>query len=333
MRAWQQDEYGDASVVRLMEVPEPAVRANEVLIAPAAVGVNNGDTRIMQGEPLLVRPFFGIRRPKERVRGMAVAGTVVAMGREAGGFAVGDRVLAECAGGFAELVAVDGDRVVPVPASVDLLSAAAVPVGAPTAWAALEAAGVTETSGAGKRVLVLGASGGVASFTIALALHRGAHITAVCRASAVDIVRSWGAHDVRARGAVDPLVAGETFDAIIDIAGDRPLRQLRSKLRSGGRAALVSGQGSRVLGPVGRIVRSMFLTRKAARLVPVAQKVDADVLAALLTLVAAGDVAVQVTSVVDFAEVPAALAAVARGDVIGKSVVILRPEIAQKSET
>ena len=87
MRAWQQDEYGDASVVRLMEVPEPAVRANEVLIAPAAVGVNNGDTRIMQGEPLLVRPFFGIRRPKERVRGMAVAGTVVAMGREAGGFA------------------------------------------------------------------------------------------------------------------------------------------------------------------------------------------------------------------------------------------------------
>ncbi len=48
MRAWEQNSYGDASVVRLAQVTEPVVRAGEVLIAPVAVGVNSGDVRIME---------------------------------------------------------------------------------------------------------------------------------------------------------------------------------------------------------------------------------------------------------------------------------------------
>lgn len=331
MRAWVQDEYGDASVLRLATVAEPSVRRGEVLIAPVAVGVNNGDTRVMSGEPLLLRLYFGLRRPTIAIRGMDVAGTVVAAGE---GFAVGDRVVAEApGGGFADLVAIPAERLVSVPAPVPLQVAAAVPVAASTAWAALSAAGVPAGAPPGRRVLVLGASGGVASFTIALALSRGAHVTAICRPSAVEVVRGWGAQDVRARGAGgeslrggEPLRGGERFDAIVDIAGDRALTDLRSRLSRGGRAALVSGAGSRVFGPVGRLIHSLFVSRKSARLVPVAQKANRDVLEALLALVADGTIEPRISSTVDFAEVPAALAAVARGDVLGKSVVNVRAE-------
>ncbi len=86
-----------------------------------------------------------------------------------------------------------------------------------------------------------------------------------------------------------------------------------------------------MLGPVGRIILSLFVTRKSARLVPVTQKANRDVLAALVALVAAGELVPRITAVVDFAEVPAALAAVARGDVVGKSVVRVRTEKLQKS--
>lgn len=343
MRAWTQDTYGNASVLTLAEVAPPQPKADEVLIAPVAVGVNNGDTRVMRGEPLLVRLFFGLNRPAVATRGMDVAGTIETAGN---GFAVGDRVLAETAGGgFAELVSVAHSRVVRVPENVALHTAAALPVAASTAFAALEAAGVTDEAASGRRVLVLGASGGVASYAIALALSRGAHVTAVCRESAVETVRSWGAQDVRARdshprardsrdalacAANDPLAPGERFDAIIDIAGDRTLTELRSRLTKGGRAALVSGEGSRFFGPVGRILRSVFLSRRSARLVPVAQKSNQAVLTELITLVADGTLVPRITRTVDFAEVPAALAAVARGEVMGKSVVSVRAEPAQK---
>ncbi|MBV0893847.1 NAD(P)-dependent alcohol dehydrogenase [Microbacterium sp. NC79] len=330
MRAWIQDTYGDASVLRLAEVPEPVVRDDEVLVAPVAVGVNNGDARIMRGEPLLVRLFFGLRRPKQQSRGIDIAGTVVS---PSNGFSRGDRVVGEGAGGgFGELVAIPANRLARVPAEVDLITAAVVPVAAGTAWAALEAAGITPDTEHGRRVLVLGASGGVASYTIGLALGRGAIVTAICRPSAVETVRSWGAQDVRARGNNDPLGADERWDAIIDIAGDRRLTDLRTRLTPGGRAALVTGNGSRLLGPVGRIIRSLFVSRKAARLVPVSQKANRDVLAALLALVATGDLVPRITSIVDFAEVPAALAAVASGEVIGKSVVRVRPDAVQKSD-
>lgn len=329
MRAWIQNTYGDASVLTLADIPQPHAKPTEVLIAPVAVGVNNGDTRVMRGEPLLVRLFFGVQRPAVATRGMDVAGIVVAASN---GFAVGDRVLAEAAGGgFAERVAVPADRIVRVPDTVDLHTVAALPVAASTAWQALDAAGVAAAA-TPQRVLVLGASGGVASYAIALAVLRGAHITAVTRRDAVDVVRSWGAHDVRARGGDDPLQPGERFDAIIDISGDRSLTELRSRLTPGGRAALVSGEGSRWLGPIGRIVRSIFLSRRSARLVPVAQKTDPARLAELVALVDAHQLTPRITRTVDFVEVPAALAAVARGEVIGKSVVSVQPENAHKSE-
>ena len=330
MWAWIQDSYGDASVLRCVEVAEPVARAAEVLVTPVAVGVNNGDTRVMRGEPLLVRLFFGLRRPKVVTRGMDIAGTVAVASN---GFAVGDRVVGEGAGGgFAQRCAVAADRLVRVPDSIDLETAAAVPVAAGTAWTALAAAGLAAGEAEGRRLLVLGASGGVASFVIALAVSRGAHVTAVCRPSAVSTVTSWGAHDVRARGEREPLQADERFDAIVDLAGDRTLTDLRSRLAPGGTAALVTGNGSRVFGPVGRIIRSLFVSRKTARLVPVTQTPNRDVLETLLGLIADETIAVRLTRFWSFDEVPAALAAVTRGQVIGKSVVRNNQANTHKSE-
>lgn len=323
MRAWIQTQYGPASTLQLRETPAPTPKSNEVLIDVVAVGVNNGDTRVMLGEPLLVRAVFGLRRPRVATRGMDVVGTIAS---PSNGFATGQRVVAECGGGgFAEQVAVRADRVVSLPEALSDVNAASLPVAGETAWAALEAARIGEGTKVGATVLVLGASGGVASFVISLALSRGAKVAAVCRPTAVDAVRSWGVDDVRARGSVDPIGANERFDAIIDIAGDRPLRQLRSLLSDGGSAALVTGAGSRLLGPVGRIVRSLFLSRKRARLVSVTQMPKREVLAKLVALATSGTIAPCVTREFAFDQVPEALDAVARGSVVGKGVVHVRP--------
>ena len=72
MNAWVQRTYGGPETVRPERIEVPAPGRGEVLLRLRATGVNNGDTRVMRGEPLLLRLAFGLRRPKQPVRGMDV---------------------------------------------------------------------------------------------------------------------------------------------------------------------------------------------------------------------------------------------------------------------
>ena len=69
MPAWTQRRYGEADTVALENIDVPAPRRGEVLLRLRATGLNNGDIRVMRGEPLLVRLAFGLRRPRQAVRG------------------------------------------------------------------------------------------------------------------------------------------------------------------------------------------------------------------------------------------------------------------------
>ena len=133
-----------------------------MLLRLRATGLNNADTRVMHGEPLLLRLAFGLRRPKQPVRGMDAAGTVIALGDGASGFAPGDEVVCELpgGGGLAGYAVAPVKRLVRRPGNVDPLVAAALPIAGGTAWQALDRAGVD----AGMRVLVIGASGVVTAF-------------------------------------------------------------------------------------------------------------------------------------------------------------------------
>ena len=91
MKAIVQDTYGSADVLRLREVDEPEIGADQLLVRVRAAGVHIGDWHVMTGEPYLMRVMgFGLRAPTARVRGMDVAGTVEAVGEYVTAFRVGD---------------------------------------------------------------------------------------------------------------------------------------------------------------------------------------------------------------------------------------------------
>jgi len=331
MTVWSQSRYGGPEVLTRSRAPRPAPAAGEVTVAVDASALNSADIRILRGDPLLVRLAFGLRRPRTPVPGRDVAGTVVEVGAGVEAWRPGDRVVGELSGGgLGEVVAAPADRLVAAPDGLDLAVAATLPLAGGTAWQALDLAGV----GAGSRVLIVGAGGGVGTFAVRLAVLRGAEVHALCGAGALPVVAALGAHRVedyrtvdlvaRAAGASD---AGATdvdrYDAIIDIAGSTPLRALRCLLRANGTVALVSGGTNPVFGPVGRIIRAGILSIGARRkLRPLAATPRTEITARLLALAASGELVPPIERTWPLAEARDAIRHVDDGHTVGKVVVL-----------
>jgi NADPH:quinone reductase-like Zn-dependent oxidoreductase len=335
MPAWRQHRYGEADAVALETTDVPAPGRGEVLLRLRATGLNNGDVRVMRGEPRLVRLVFGLGRPRQPVRGMDAAGTVVAVGEGVSTFAVGDEVVGELpgGGGLAPFALAPVARLVPRPPGLDPVVAAALPVAGGTAWQALELAEVTDAAARARsepqRVLVIGASGGVGTFAVLLAALRGAQVWALCGERNRALVESLGADrtfDYRAVQPGSPELPEGTFDAVIDIAGTAPLRVLQTLVRDGGRVALVSGEGGRWLGPIPRILGAVLRSIGSKRsLRPLAATAKTDVLARLLALAASGALRPVIERRYAFTDAGAALAHVADGHSAGKVVVLAAP--------
>ena len=106
MRAIVQDSYGSADVLRSAQIERPEIADNEVLVRVHAAGLDRGTWHLMTGTPYLMRIMgFGFRGPKNRVPGVDVAGTVVAVGSAVTRFGVGDEVFGMSRGSFAEYAA------------------------------------------------------------------------------------------------------------------------------------------------------------------------------------------------------------------------------------
>src|SRR5689334_25049586 len=111
MRAVVQDVYGSADRLRLSEIDKPVPAAGEVLVQVRAAGVDRGTCHLMRGEPYLMRILgFGFRGPKNRVPGLDVGGTVVAIGGDISRFQAGDEVSGISRGSFAEYAAAREDK-------------------------------------------------------------------------------------------------------------------------------------------------------------------------------------------------------------------------------
>ncbi|MDQ7879214.1 NAD(P)-dependent alcohol dehydrogenase [Microbacterium sp. QXD-8] len=323
MPAWTQRRYGDAESIAREMVDVPAPGRGEALLRLRATGLNNGDIRVMRGEPLLVRLAFGLRRPRQPVRGMDAAATVIAIGDGVTHVAVGDEVVGELpgGGGLARYALAPAARLVPRPPALDAVVAAALPIAGGTAWQALERGGAAS----GHRVLVIGASGGVGTFAVQLAALRGAEVWALCGEQNRALVEGLGATRTfdyrRVQPGATELQAG-TFDVVVDIAGTAPLRALQRLVRDGGRVVLVSGEGGRLLGPIGRILGASLRSIGSRRpLRPLAATAKPRVLAELVALAAAGSLRPVVERTFPFGAAPAALAHVAAGHTVGKVVV------------
>lgn len=259
MKAIIQDAYGSADVLELREVDKPVPGDDDVLIRVRAAGVDQGVWHLMTGLPYLTRAVgFGLRAPKNGIRGREVAGEVEAIGRNVVGFRAGDEVFGTCEGSFAEFVCAKEGKLALKPANLSFAQAAAVPISAVTALQGLRDSGRVQ---AGQHVLVIGAAGGVGAYAVQLAKAFGAQVTGVCSTAKTDLVRRIGADHVIDYKHDDFADGARQFDLILDTAGNRPLSVLRRALKPRGTLVIVGGEGGgRWTGGFERSLRAAMLS-------------------------------------------------------------------------
>ncbi len=250
-RAWGFRRYGGPDVLQEIPVPIPSAGPGQVLIEVAATSVNPADTYFRAGRFRLL-----IRLKLPFVPGLDVAGVVAATGSGSGRFSVGDPVFAaltgKTAGGYARYVAVDESAVARAPSSLSLQEAAAVPLVALTALQGLRDVG---GMGAGDRVLVFGAAGGVGTAAVQVAARLGAEVTAATTPDQLGFVRGLGAHEVVNRDRWRESLGGGRFDLVFDASGKLSARALRPLVRREGTAVTVNpGTGNPLIAALSRLL-------------------------------------------------------------------------------
>ncbi|MBN1370652.1 MAG: NAD(P)-dependent alcohol dehydrogenase [Anaerolineaceae bacterium] len=240
MKAIVQTDYGSADVLRLAEVPQPAVKENEVLVRVKAASLNAGDVFTMRGNPWLTRLMVGFPKPKNHILGWDMAGVVETVGASVTQFKPGDEVFASCSSALAEYVCVAEDKLAPKPVNLTFEQAAALPTAAITALIGLRDAGKLQP---GQKVLINGASGGVGTFAVQIAKSMGAEVTGVCSTRNVKMVRSLGADHVVDYSRDDFTKNGHRYDLILDNVASRSFADLRRALTPQGRIIPNSGHG------------------------------------------------------------------------------------------
>lgn len=235
MSAWVIDQYGADSVLRFSEdITTPDVSSpTDVQIKVYATSLNPLDLSMRGGYGAkllkLRRDPFSLGGSSEfpLVLGRDVSGVVVDCGSEVTHFGPGDKVWAAVPpwkqGSLAEFITLSEYEVSHKPKSVSHTDAASIPYVANTALSALvNAGGLCAETTPGKRVLVIGASGGVGTFSVQLLKAWGAHVTATCSHNAEGLLRGLGADEVvdyTAGDVLQQLEAMDRFDVILDNVG------------------------------------------------------------------------------------------------------------------
>jgi NADPH:quinone reductase-like Zn-dependent oxidoreductase len=215
MKAVTYSRFGGPEVLRMSDEPEPIAGRGELVARVRSAALNPLDWKIRAGAMNLLA---GRKFPKGT--GFDFSGVVESCGPEVPGFKPGDEIFGQTnpftsgGGTMAERCVTRSTQVVLKPAGVSFADAAAAPCAGLSALQSLRHCQV----GAGSRILLIGASGGLGLFTIPLAKQLGAQVTAVCSAQGIDWVRRLGADIVIDRKSVDPLAPGRAYDAILDLA-------------------------------------------------------------------------------------------------------------------
>ena len=322
MRAAITSGAGGPDVLSVAELPDPEPGPGEVAIAVAATAVNRADLLQRQG-------FYPPPPGASEVIGLECSGTVAALGEGVTGWEVGDEVCALLAGGgYAERVVVPAGQVMPVPAGVDLVTAAAIPEVACTVWSnVFMVAGLRP----GEHFLVHGGAGGIGTFAIQLAARLGARVyttggtpekLAACAELGAEVTINYRDEDfvqvVRERSE------GHGADVILDNMGAKYLDRNLDALATEGRLVVIGMQGgSKGELDLGKLLRkrgAVIATSLRARPVDEKSAICAAVVEHVWPLVADGLVRPVVHGTMPLAEVAAAHALMESGDHTGKIV-------------
>jgi NADPH:quinone reductase-like Zn-dependent oxidoreductase len=228
MKAVVAHEYGAPQVLKIEELPRPEPKDDEALVRVIASGVNPADPLTLSGK---YAQEFGTHLPL--IPGYEIAGIIEKTGANFNTLKPGDAVYGypTFGGGWADYVTVKEWEVAPKPTSLGFAEAAAVPMGALTAWQALVDAAQLH---AGQTILIHGGSGGVGSFAIQIAKARGARVVATASTANQDLLRQLGA-DV----AIDYTKQkfeeiAKDVDCVLDPVGKDTLARSYAVVKKGG---------------------------------------------------------------------------------------------------
>lgn len=232
---------GDADVLSWQEVPDPVAAPGEVIVDVAAAAVNRAD--LLQRQGLYPPPPGAPEWP-----GLECSGTVAELGPGVTSLSVGDEVCCLLSGGgYAERVAVPAGQAMPIPAGVDLVTAAGLPEVACTVWSNLVMVAHLQR---GEWLLVHGGGSGIGTMAIQVARALGARV-AVTAGSAAKLARceDLGAEvliNYREQDFVEVIAAetgGRGVDVILDNMAAKYLERNIASLAPGGRLVVIGMQG------------------------------------------------------------------------------------------
>jgi NADPH:quinone reductase-like Zn-dependent oxidoreductase len=309
MKAVVAHEYGAPDVLKFEEVPRPEPKENEALVRVIASSVNPADPLTLSGK---YAQAFGTHLPL--IPGYDIAGIVEKTGSNVTKLKAGDAIYGypTFGGGWAEYDTVTEGEVAAKPASLSFTEAAAVPMGALTAWQALVDVAQLQP---GQTVLVHGGSGGVGSFAVQIAKARGARVIATASTANQDLLKQLGA-DV----AIDYTktrfeeIAKDT-DAVLDPVGKETLARSYDVVKKGGIVMSLVARPDPV-----------ELEKRGIRGAAISVHPDAEDLAEIARLIDAGKIKPIVTEVLPLSQAVAAQRQAATHHTRGKIVLRIADE-------
>ncbi len=301
MKAIVISQYGGPAVMEYKDFPDPSPGPDEILVRVAATSINPFDIMRRSGQ---AKEFAPIRFPG--IVGVDVAGTVVRFGEKVKGFAAGDRVFGMADQTYAELCVAKATNLAKIPAKIDTVEAAALPLVTTTGYQ-LIAKGVLVQPG--QTVLVTGALGNVGRSAVFTAKSQGARVIAGVRKSHLAQASALGVDGVVAIDDEKAIADVEALDAVADTVNGTTAESLIAKVKPGGIFASVLGAPQNS----GRF--------PSVKVVPVYAEPDAEALLKLSRAVVEGKLTIPIAAKMSLKEAGQAQALVAKG--VGGKVLLV----------
>ncbi len=322
MKAIVSKRYGSPEKLQLKEVEQPVPNDNECLIKVHASSLNAADFEIQRGS--LITRMKGPLRPKYKIPGSDVAGTIEAVGMNVNQFQPGDEIVGDLFyagfGAFAEYVCAPENVLTIKSASMTFEQAATYPQASIIALQSLRGDRQIQP---GQKVLINGAGGGMGTFGVQIAKSYGAEVTGVDSTKKLDMLRSIGADHVLDYTQEDYTKTGQQYDMIVDTVANRSISDYKRALCSDGLFVMIGG--SRFALFRAAIIAPLTM-RKESKKIGInwwSQPYNKDDMDFLAELFDTGKVVPVIDKRCSLSEVPQALKYLEDGHVLGKVVITM----------
>jgi NADPH:quinone reductase-like Zn-dependent oxidoreductase len=312
MKKVMYNQFGDESVLELVEKAVPGIEKDQLLIRVKAVSINPLDWKVYGGEMKLMS---GSKFPKSV--GIDFSGVVEQTGSAVTRFTAGDAVIGLLdvfkGGALAEYIAVKETDIAPKPATISFEQAAALPV---TGLSTLQIIDQLAAVGPNQDVLINGATGGIGIFAVQIAKKRGARVTAVVSTKGVAEAKKWGADTVVDYTKQPIKLLNQKFDAVIDLSTKLSFNEAKSLMKQ--KAVFVSTLPS-PLALIASFINNVFSGQKHKILIVKPTNEGLNTLSRL----AEADLQIVLDKTYSLSNVRQAYQEAQRGNIIGKSVIVL----------